>query len=186
MKTLLKSLSLLVISSILFNCSNEEPLPESNVNVTRTENPEANLKTTSLVDANTIQPYNQMAWRLVKTLSVPMDKGFNISSPYAITDKGLGDISWGVSVCYPELKPVKVAFHNLGIVDIATITPLAVSKLVFNQYIIANAPAGSASWTNYMPAKTIIACKTQTGKYYLLEIVVDNPLQINIYTPVRI
>jgi len=186
MKTLLKSLALLGISSILFNCSNEQPLPESNVNATQTENPSANLKTGALVDGNTIQPYNQSAWRLAKTLSVPLDKSFNISSPYAITDKGLGDINWSISVCYPELKPLKVSFHNLGIVDIATITPLAVSKLAFNQNIIASAPAGSASWTNYMPAQTLIACKTGANKYNLLEIVVDNPLKINIYTPVRL
>ncbi|SEI52999.1 hypothetical protein SAMN05216327_102257 [Dyadobacter sp. SG02] len=185
MKTLLKSIALLGISSLLFNCSNEEPLPDNGVNAAQTEN-QANLRTASLADGNLIQPLNQSAWRLLKTLSVPVDKGFNVTYPFDITDKGLGDINWATSVCYPELKPVKVSFHNLGIVDIATTTPLAVSKLAFNKGIIGWAPAGSASWTNYMPVKTIIACKTATGKYYLLEIVVDNPLKINIYVPVRV
>ncbi|GGH21702.1 hypothetical protein GCM10007423_03020 [Dyadobacter endophyticus] len=185
MKILLKSLVLLGISSILFNCSSEEPLPERNVNAAQADGLTTNLRTASLASGYTIQQPSQTAWRLAKTLSVPIGKGFNIGHPYAITDKGLGDINWSISVCYPELKPVKVAFHNLGIVDISTLTPLSVAKLAFNQNVIGNAPAGSASWINYMPAKTIIACKTQAGKYYLLEIVVDNPLQINIYIPVR-
>lgn len=186
MKTFLKSLVLLAVACTLFNCSNEAPMPGGNEAAAQSGNPDASLKTSALIDGNTILQPNQMAWRLAKTLSVPIDKGFNISSPYAITEEGQGDINWGISVCYPELRPVKVAFNNLGIVDIATLTPLAVSKLAFNQHLIANAPAGSASWTNYMPAKTIIACKAPGGKYYLLEIVVDNPLKMNIYVPVRI
>lgn len=185
MKTLLKSLVMLGISSLLFNCNNnEEPLPQGAVSASQAVSSpsDAGSRTNGLA----IKLPDASGWRLTKTLSVPMEKGFNITSPYAITDKGLGDISWGVSVCYPDLKPVKVAFHNLGIVDIPSLTLLAVKNLAFNQYIIASAPAGSASWTNYMPAKTIIAAKTPTGKYYLLEIVTDNPLKVNIYTPVRI
>lgn len=185
MKTLLKSLALLGISFMLFNCNNEEPLPDGNVSASQGENVPANLRTASLIDGNTIAQPNMTGWRLAKTLSVPLEKGFNISSPYAITEEGLGDISWGTSVCYPELKPVKVAFHNLGIVDISGITPLAVSKLAFNKYIIANAPSGSESWVNYMPAKTIIATKTPEGRYNLIEVVVDNPLKVNIYSTVR-
>lgn len=185
MKNLLKSLALLGVSLMLFNCNSEEPLPDGNASASHNENAPANLRTASLFDGNTISQPSTTGWRLAKTLSVPLEKGFNISSPYAITEEGLGDISWGISVCYPELKPVKVTFHNLGIVDIASITPLAVSKLAFNQSIIANAPSGSASWVNYMPAKTIIATKTPAGRYNLIEVVVDNPLKINIYNAVR-
>ena len=64
--------------------------------------------------------------------------------------------------------------------------PAYLTTLPFNQVPIANAPAGSTFWTNYMPAKTIIACKTVTGKYYLVEVLADNPLEVKIYHPVRI
>nr|WP_295927720.1 hypothetical protein [uncultured Dyadobacter sp.] len=186
MKTLLKSLVMLGISTLMFSCNNnEEPLPDG-VSASEAASLPSDGDAAAKTNGFTIVQPNASGWRLTKTLSVPMEKGFNITSPYAITDKGLGDISWGVSVCYPDLKPVKVAFHNLGIVDIPSVKLLAVKQLVFNQYIIASAPAGSASWTNYMPAKTIIAAKTPAGKYYLLEIVTDNPLKVNIYTPVRI
>ena len=74
-----------------------------------------------------------------------------------------------------------VSFANLNIVDISSISQASLKNLPFNKVPVANAPAGSAFWTNYMPVKTIIACKTAAGKYYLLEIAADNPLKVNIY-----
>ena len=119
MKTLFKSLAMLGFSFFLFNCSNnEEPLPAGNARASQAENVPSNVEEASLSSGFTIKQPNATGWRLVKTLSVPLEKGFNLTSPYAITEKGAGDISWGVSVCYPDLKPVKVAFHNLGVVVI--------------------------------------------------------------------
>ncbi|GGM96979.1 hypothetical protein GCM10010967_33490 [Dyadobacter beijingensis] len=186
MKNLLKSISVLALSVILLNCNNaDEPVPAENGYASEQAYASANAREAS--SGATIQlPTKASAWRVAQTLTVPQEKGFNLLSPFAITAAGEGDISWGAYGCYSALKPVKVAFSNLGIVDISTVTPASLGALQFNQYPIANAPEGSAFWTNYMPAKTVIACKTPAGKHYLVEVLGDNPLKVNIYHAVRL
>lgn len=130
-------------------------------------------------------PIQQSSFRLVQTLTLSQGKGFNLTSPFAITEEFGGDIGWGAYGCYAALKPVKVSFSNLKIANIASITPAFLASQPFNQSPVANAPAGSTSWTNYMPEKTVISCKTAAGKYYLVEVLADNPLKVNIYHPVR-
>ncbi|SDG18362.1 hypothetical protein SAMN04487996_11614 [Dyadobacter soli] len=189
MKNLLKSIAMLSLSMTLFNCNNDqEPLPGGGALAGEQAYGSANDRHSALVGGGIVShlPTQANAWRLTQTLTVPYEKGFNLLSPYAITAAGAGDISWGSYGCYSALKPVKVAFHNLGIVEIHTITPASLAALPFTQGAIANAPAGSAFWTNYMPAKTIIACKTPAGKYYLIEVLGDDPLKVNIYHSVRV
>ncbi|TLV00431.1 hypothetical protein [Dyadobacter luticola] len=183
MKSIFQSVALLTISVFLFNCSNtNEPVPSANSQTAAVVNSDelSNAK----MGVNMV-PIKQEVFRLVQTLTMPQGKGFNLTSPFAITSESGGDIGWGAYGCYAALKPVKVSFSNLKIVDIASVTPTLLSTLPFNQSPIANAPAGSAFWTNYMPVKTVIACKTAAGKYYLIEVLGDNPLKVNIYHPVR-
>jgi hypothetical protein len=186
MKKVIGVLALFTATGFLFNCSNpQEPTPAGSSGTTALQNAQSDAATlTASGLSGKIAPY-QSAFRLMKTLTMAQGKGFNLLSPFAITAENAGDIGWGAYGCYAALKPVKVSFHNLEIVDVASITPAYLATLPFNQVPIANAPAGSAFWTNYMPAKTIIACKTATGKYYLVEVLADNPLAVNIYHPVR-
>ncbi|MCF0069480.1 hypothetical protein LZD49_03295 [Dyadobacter sp. CY261] len=188
MKNFFRSIAVLGLSFTLFNCSNtEEPLPAENPYASEVVGGQANAREGSSNGGSVIQsPTKFTAWRLAKTLTVQQEKGFNLISPFAITAAGAGDIGWGAYGCYSALKPVKVSFHNLGIVDVASLKPSSLDALPFNQAPIANAPEGSAFWTNYMPAKTIIACKTPAGKHYLVEVLSDNPLQVNIYHAVRL
>jgi len=187
MKKVIGILALFTVTGFLFNCSNpQEPTPAGSSGTTKLENAPSDAATlTGSGQSGIISPYKS-PFRLVKTLTMAQGKGFNLLSPFAITAENAGDIGWGPYGCYAALKPVKVSFHNLQIVDLASITPAYLATLPFNQVPIANAPAGSTFWTNYMPAKTIIACKTVTGKYYLIEVLADNPLEVNIYHPVRI
>lgn len=188
MKNFIQSFALLTIACTLFNCSNPvEPTPSAGAGSSRYQSMQAEVVPTS-TESDVISKFSvdKSVFRLVKTLTMPQGKGFNLLSPFAITTESGGDIGWGSYGCYAALKPVKVSFHNLQIVDVASITPAYLNTLPFNQFPIANAPAGSAFWTNYMPAKTIIACKTSTGKYYLIEVLGDNPLAVNIFHPVRI
>ncbi|MCE7066940.1 hypothetical protein [Dyadobacter sp. CY326] len=188
MKNLIKRIALLGISCTLFNCSNTEEIqPGSGSGAAQQVQLSADGQTQeAAAGLNGLIPVNQTAWRVAKTLTLEQGKGFNLISPFAITSEFGGDISWGSYGCYAALKPVKVSFHNLKIVDVSSITPLYLKTLPFNQTPIANAPEGSASWVNYMPAKTIVACKTANGKYYLVEVLSDNPLKVNIYHPFRI
>jgi hypothetical protein len=186
MKKVISLLAFFTVTGFLFNCSNpQEPTPAGSSGTTELKNAQPDAATLTASGSGIIAPY-QSAFRLMKTLTMAQGKGFNLLSPFAITAENAGDIGWGSYGCYAALKPVKVSFHNLKIVDIASITPAYLATLPFNQVPIANAPAGSAFWTNYMPAKTIIACKTVTGKYYLVEVLADNPLEVNIYHPVRL
>ncbi|MCF0050528.1 hypothetical protein MUK70_05810 [Dyadobacter chenwenxiniae] len=188
MKNIIKSIALLALSFTLFNCSNSnEPTP-SGASQTVQKNAAANTPVEEGFSGNTGQGTmgqgpitSRYAWKLAKTLDVPTGKGFNLTSPFAITSETTGDIAWDEYGCYYALKPLKVSFSNLKIVDVSSITPASLKNLPFNLVPIANAPAGSAFWTNYMPVKTVIACKTSTGKYYLLEVAADNPLKVNIY-----
>ncbi|MCF0041272.1 hypothetical protein [Dyadobacter fanqingshengii] len=188
MKNIIKSIALLGLTFTLFNCSNSnDPAPSGNSQLIQ-KNAAANTLTEESYAGNTGQGTmgqgsinSRYAWKLAKTLDVPTGKGFNLTSPFAITSETTGDIAWDEYGCYYALKPLKVSFSNLKIVDISSITQASLKNLPFNQVPIANAPAGSAFWTNYMPVKTVIACKTATGKYYLLEVAADNPLKVNIY-----
>lgn len=187
MKKTFEFFVLFAIAGFLFNCSNpQDPTPVGSSGTTGLANAQSDAAAFAGGGlSGKIAPY-QSAFRLVKTLTTSQGTGFNLLSPFAITAENGGDIGWGAYGCYAALKPVKVSFHNLQIVDVASITPAYLATLPFNQVPIANAPAGSAFWTNYMPAKTIIACKTAAGKYYLVEVLGDNPLAVNIYHPVRI
>ncbi|SKB80516.1 hypothetical protein [Dyadobacter psychrophilus] len=188
MKNIIKSIALLSLSFTLFNCNNSnEPTPYG-ASQTSQNSAAANTPTAEAFAGNPGQGTmgqgsinSRYAWRLAKTLDVPTGKGFNLTSPFAITSETTGDIAWDEYGCYYALKPLKVSFSNLKFADISSITQASFKNLPFNQVPIANAPAGSAFWTNYMPVKTVIACKTSAGKYYLLEIAADNPLKVNIY-----
>ncbi|WP_026628960.1 hypothetical protein [Dyadobacter alkalitolerans] len=188
MKNILKTIALFSLSFTLLNCNNyNEPMP-SNASERTSMNADANAKLgggnlgdseSGTMGQGSIS--SRFAWKLAKTLDVPTSKGFNLTAPFAITSETTGDIAWDEYGCYYALKPLKVSFANLKIVDISTVNYSTLKNLPFNFNPIANAPAGSAFWTNYMPVKTVIACKTSAGKYYLLEVAADNPLKVNIY-----
>lgn len=88
-----------------------------------------------------------------------------------ILDYPVGDIIWRTDGgCYDALYPTNVGFANLRIVDIKSVSIDNLKAATFNNYSINSAPAGSAFWPNYLPVKTVVACKTKDGIYVLLEV----------------
>ena len=111
-------------------------------------------------------------WHFVKTVQLQLNNSLTLKSPYTQAAYPAGDISWRTDGgCYSALSPTKnVSFVSLGFVDIAAVTLQTVKALNFKPYQIAAAPEGSQTWTNYLPVNTVIACKTATGRYFLLEV----------------
>jgi hypothetical protein len=185
MKSLLKSIPIAALSLALLNCSQPDaPLPSG----------ASGSSSGSIEAVNVSQPHSQAVvlinpnksdWRLMATLTLPLQKGFNLSAPFAVTTEEAGDIGWGSYYCYAALKPNKVTFSNLKLVAVNKVKVSDLGNASFSKLPIANAPAGSTVWTNYMPAGTVIACKKENGSYALLEVLSDNPLKVNVYHTVR-
>ena len=114
---------------------------------------------------------SRFSWQPVKTAVIPFGKSLDLSGSYVLSDSSAGDVSWVADGrSYAALKPMKVQFCILGIVDIKTITTNYLNTLKFNSNLVSSAPVPSLSYPNNLTANTVIACKTPAGKYYLLEI----------------
>jgi len=117
-----------------------------------------------------LNPANQQfTWQPLKIVVIPLGKSLNLNGPATLDNTG--DISWvAIEGNYPALKPTKVQFYKLGIVDISSITTKYLSTLDFNSDAILSSPVPTLSHPNNLPVNTVIACKTADGKYYLLEV----------------
>ncbi|WP_159471524.1 hypothetical protein [Dyadobacter sp. 3J3] len=175
-------------SFTIVSCNqNSDPQPVAPIqtsqmaNVSFTETPVAMIDPGHL--PNRVPP--AFNWGLVNTTKLGFDKSMKLTSPFTVAAYPAGDIGWkSDGGCYSALFPTTVTFSSLGIVNIKNITIDDLKVLTFNQYQINAAPTGSYSWTNHLPVGTVVACKTATGKYYLLEVKsigVPGWIELNVY-----
>ena len=171
----------------LFSCNNSnDPQPYSGAGTEQIALQSAPVSTAAMKAGNPVtdkQPIPSVfEWKLMQTATVPMYKGLNLSSPFSIVNEDAGDISWGSDGgCYSAIKCWKVTQANLKIVDVKTISPEYLNTLSFQKSQVSHAPAGSTSWTDYMPIGTVIAYKTSLGKYRLVVVKSVYPLVLDIY-----
>lgn len=189
MKNLITGTVFVLLSACFFSCNNSDdpqPQPGSGKETVAGLN-DASVPVTAGVlgggQTTDRKPITtKFEWKLMKTATIPMNKGLNLSSPFAITNEDAGDISWGSDGgCYQAIKSWKVTNANLKIVDVNTVTIDYLKTLSFVKGQINYAPAGSQSWTNYMPIGTVIAYKTSLGKYRLVVVKGVFPLVLDIY-----
>jgi len=152
MKNFLKSISLFSLIFTLFYCTNAaNPKPTSRLNQSNSN--------------------ENFIWQPVKMVTISFGKGLKLGYPCSVTDSAYADINWvSEDGCFTALQPSKVTFFSLGNVDIDTITTKYLNNLKFNSYNISATPVSSLSYPNNLPVNTVIACKKQTGEYFLLKI----------------
>ena len=185
MKNLFNATLFILLSSTLFSCNKtEEPQPQNDPKMATM----AGFRTGAEVQDNGSARVRQTPgyfWKPVKSTSLKLNNSLTLKSPFDQAPFPAGDFSWGTDGgCYSALKPKNVTFYNLGIVNVNDVSLEYLKTLTFNQYQISAAPVGSQSWTNYLPVKTIIACKTAAGKYFLLEVkqvVMFSAIDLDIY-----
>ena len=189
MKNLTVSIVLAFFSVSLFCCEQpNDPQPEPTTGMRTMAGYEAapvsNVAGMQVTNTTPDRPpvSFKFEWKLMKTATVPYNKGLNLSAPFAIVDENAGDISWGSDGgCYQAIRSWKVTRAILKIVDVKTITPAYLKTLTFTTGMVAHAPAGSYSWTDYMPIGTVIAYKTSTGANRLVVVKSVFPLILDIY-----
>lgn len=191
MKNFLASTVFIFLSFSLFSCENSNnPQPNPGSGTENTALQSANVSTAALKIGNPTpdkQPIpDRFEWKLMKTVALPMNKGLNLTSPFAIVDENAGDISWGSDGgCYSAIRCWKVTQAILGIVDFKSVTPDFLKMIPFVKGQVAWAPGAApgytSSWTNYMPVGTVIAYKTSLGKYQLVVVKSTSPLTLDIY-----
>lgn len=188
MKNLIISALFISLSFTIFSCNeNTDPQPvmpaqtANMANVSFTETPIAMIDPGHL--PNRVPP--TFNWDLVNTTKLGYDKSMKLTSPFTVAAYPAGDIGWTTDGgCYSALLPTTVTFSSLGIVNIKDVTIDNLKVLTFKGYQISAAPNGSYSWINYLPVGTIVACRTASGKYYLLQvknIAVPGWIELNIY-----
>ncbi|MCF0074934.1 hypothetical protein LZD49_30900 [Dyadobacter sp. CY261] len=188
MKNLFVSAAFILFSLSMFSCENSnEPLPYSGSGTKNAVDYQSTPATTNAMQVgnpitNKAPLPNGFEWKMMKTVTVPLNKGLNLSSPFSIVNEDAGDISWGSDGgCYQAIKCWKVGQVNLKIVDVKTVSPDYLKTLTFVKGQVSHAPAGSYSWTDYMPVGTVIAYKTSLGKYQLVVVKHVFPLILDIY-----
>jgi hypothetical protein len=189
MKNLFASTAFILLSLSLFCCNNSnDPQPkDTGSQIPTMAGYESAPVTTAAKIGNPVTDHPpitmKFAWKLVKTAVVPLYKGLNLTAPFAIVDQeAAGDISWGSDGgCYNAIKCQKLGGENLKIVDVNTVLPDYLKTLPFKKIQAAWAPLGSTFWTNYMPNGTVLAYKTNLGKYVLVVVKTSSPLTLDIY-----
>lgn len=184
MKNLFKSFLTITLSFTLFCCNDNtapQPVPQP-VAANISDNSNARME-----DPNKYPdriPVTSNYWQLVNTSKVYVNQSLKLTAPYTLAPAPAGDISWASGGCYNSLFGLTVKFVPLGIVDVNSITLSYLKTLTFTGSIIGAAPLWSTSWTNNLPAGTLIACKTAAGKYYMIkakDVDVFSYVEIEIY-----
>ena len=170
MKNLLTSIPFISLVFILLYCNNSvdsEPISSSDFLASNNSGQIFDIAS----DQNQTPANKHFSWQPVKTAVIPFGKSLSLTSPYVVTDSTSGDISWIANgEYYAALQPSKVQFCKLGIADINSITTEYLKTLEFKSTVIPSAPVASLSYPNNLPANMVIACKTASGKYFLLQI----------------
>lgn len=186
MKNLFLSIAFVVSSLSIFSCNNSnDPQPNVSPSAENMALVSADHSSAEFKGGNPTpdkQPTTQLfEWKLMKTVTLPMYKGLNLSSPFAIVNEDAGDISWGSDGgCYTAIKCWKVKQAILKIVDVKTVTSEYLKSLTFTQGQASWAPANSA-WPNYIPDGTVIAYKTSKGEFRLVVVNSTYPVILDIY-----
>lgn len=188
MKNLIISAMFVSLSLTIFSCNEStDPQPVTPIQTANMAIVSFMETPTAMIDPghlpNRVPP--AFNWGLVNTTKLGFDKSMKLTSPFTVAAYPAGDIGWTTDGgCYSALLPTTVTFSSLGIVNIKDITIDELKVLTFNAYQINAAPNGSYSWTNYLPVGTVVACKTATGKFYLLQVKtigVPGWIELNVY-----
>ena len=168
MKIFLFSTSFTVLILAIFYCNSTlDPKQVSISDLISGDNLTKDFPGQSRLSLNTA--HQQFTWQPSKIVVIPLGKSLSLTGPTTLDSTG--DISWVANEgTYAALKPAKVQFYKLGIVDINSITTKYLSTLEFNSDAILSSPVSTASNPNNLPVNTVIACKAADGKYYLLEV----------------
>lgn len=187
MKNLIISALFISLSFTIFSCNeNTDPQPVSAASSAKMAGA-AFTETTAMIDPghlpNRVPP--TFNWGLVNTTKLQLNQSMKLTSPFTVSSYPAGDIGWkDDGGCYSALYPTTVTFSSLGKVDLKGVTLDYLNTLTYKSFMISAAPKGSVFWTNYLPAGTIVACKTAVGKFYLLEVkdlAVPGWIELNIY-----
>jgi len=121
-------------------------------------------------------------WKFMTTTTLPYKKGLRLTAPFAIVNETVGDISWGNYVgCYTELKGWTMPFAELGVVDVATVTPEFLKTQKYLKGCVSTAPENSTFWENELPDGAVLAYKNSQGKNTLVVVKSTFPLVLDIY-----
>jgi hypothetical protein len=188
MRNLLSSFTVAFLSLTIFCCenaNNPQPSPESATSTMAGFSAASASNTTAMQVGPKITDRppvtTKFEWQLAKSVTMPYNKGLNLTSPFAIVNEDAGDISWGSDGgCYSAIKSWKVTNAILKIVDVKTVLPADLNALIFKKGQVAWAPV-SIYWTNYMPEGTVIAYKMSNGQYKLVVVKTRTPLVLDIY-----
>ena len=189
MKNLITGIAFVILSIFLICCENaNDPAPLSG-SLTRNmaEQTSSPVVPTAMQVGGTTPkrnpPSTHTEWKYVHTATLPMYQGLKLTSPFAIVGEHEGDISWGRdNGCYYAINTETMPYAVAGIAAIESLTSAYLNTLKFySKGGPSWAPAGSTFWTNEMPVGTVIAYKTPTGKFFLVKVMDDVPLVLDIY-----